>query len=45
MFFHNLVLHSVLLSSEQSLSFNFCIDLRFPLSLFTLHEQIGGGAK
>ncbi len=33
--FHNLALYSVLLSSEHSLSFDFCVDLCFPLVIYT----------
>ncbi len=32
---HNLSLHSILLSSEPSLSFGFCLDLHFPLVIYS----------
>ncbi len=46
-FFHNLALQSILLSSKPSLSFDFCVDLRSPLSLFTHYvpESVGGAKQ
>ncbi len=41
LFFHNLPLHSILLSSEPSLSFGFCIDLHVHLShKHILHHKV-----
>ncbi len=37
LFFHNLALHSALLSLEIYLSFGFCVDLCSPLSSFTYY--------
>ncbi len=44
-FFHNLALHSILLSSEPSLSFGFCVDLRVRLSRKHYMCESVGGAK
>ncbi len=42
-FFQNLALHSIFLSSEPSLSFGFCLDLRSPLSfLHYMLKTVGG---
>ncbi len=45
LFFHNLAMHSILLSSEPSLSFGFCVDLCVHLSLKHYMRKLVGGAK
>ncbi len=44
--FHNLALHSVLLSLEPSLLFGFCIDLHVRLShKHYMHKSVGGAKQ
>ncbi len=45
LFFHNLALHSVLLSSEPSLLFGFFVDLHVRLSRKHYMSKSVGGAK
>ncbi len=46
LFFHNLALHSLLLSSEPSLLFGFWVDLHVRLSRkHYMHETVGGAKQ